>query len=193
MDDIVAESLIDFKTILIAILAFLGIFALAMLLLNSFLSTYEEVYPILIPKYFDEWYELLWLDNIDKAAAHYSNQNTYEYETYWKITDYRSELRSLLLNFIHIPIVWFSTLYHIFQRMKICDLGIYDKNSKFKLSWGEIKNYSWDGPYSTFSDVKYVLKLWDGPEVGKPKMKIPLSGDNKMKINAYLEEKINGQ
>ena len=156
-DEIYARSLFEFSGEII-FFGFMSLFAY--LSFNTLWDSYQTVYPILVPHYFDHWYQLLWLDNIT-VILEQMRENGELTDELFKLNRYYSNLRTFLNALMGLAGSTYP-LYRGLQRVEIREEGIFDKD-KWWL-WERITKTEWDGPYKGWHSEKYDLIIVGVPE-----------------------------
>ncbi|WP_041366901.1 hypothetical protein [Natranaerobius thermophilus] len=136
--------------------AFTFVFVLLIFLyaVSSFISSYTEVYSLLIPEYFDHWYELFCFENIQTMEEYFREQD--KSSERFKMSGYLRNL-TFLLNVSFAFIGGIYSLYLGLQKPEFGENGIYGKNKT--LDWEEIEDYHWKGPSVDTKGEKYNLVL----------------------------------
>ncbi|ACB84443.1 hypothetical protein [Natranaerobius thermophilus] len=149
--DILVKSRLNFELYLCLL-----IFVLVPILLPlfmSFYSSFTDIYPLLVPQYFNHWYELLWLDNIYEIRDYFMEQEMFDKE--WLVGNYAVKLRNLLTG-LNILTPLLSEFYRGLQRVEIGENAIYC--GQRTIYWNNVIDYDLREPI-IFNKNHYKIKL----------------------------------
>lgn len=153
-DEVVAKSypVLNFEL-------FLTLLPILLLLTTTgtFLSSFEKTYLLLVPDYHDYWYDLLWLENIEKMRYYFWSQEMVSEAL--TVSNYYYHLQTFL-SFLTAVFGGFPFLYTGLRGAELCESGIY--GSKYKIPWDKVKKYEWNEQFKR-GKPKYRLTLYSEP------------------------------
>ena len=138
---------------------FLILLPVLMLLIttSSFLSSFQKTYLLLVPDYYDYWYDLLWLANIEIIRDYFWSQE--KVSEALTVSNYYRQLQAFLLSLTAV-FGGLPFLYTWLRGAELCESGIY--GSTYKIPWDKVKEYEWNEHFRR-GKRKYRLTLFSKP------------------------------